>query len=215
MIAWLSDWLKQIVMLVLIATFLDLLLPNNALDRYVKLVMGLLIILAMLSPVLNLLQTDWDITDFKFEPSQQQEEAMDPLDRIQQEGNSLANSREGMVREQVEQELAEQIDSEITERFKLKVAMINVKIQVNDEGATDGVEKVEMTLYPAEAEEGRRQMDAVNEVDPVIVDLEEKQEDRVVKQGQEDGQSAEVAAFVAEKWEIPADRIDVTVEEGP
>ena len=51
MIELLSGWLKQIVILVLIAAFMDLLLPNNSMERYIKLVMGLLIILAILSPV--------------------------------------------------------------------------------------------------------------------------------------------------------------------
>ena len=66
MVSWMSDWLKQIVLLVLIATFIDLLLPNNRLDRYVKLVMGLLIILAMLSPVFQLLSEDHDLRSFAF-----------------------------------------------------------------------------------------------------------------------------------------------------
>lgn len=216
MIEWLSAWLKQIVILVLIATFLDLLLPNNALDRYVKLVMGLLIILAMLSPILYLLNEEWDFTALNLENHLQQEEgAMESLDRIQQEGESLASGREGIVREQVEQQLAEEIGSEVSERFKRKVIAIDVKLQVDDEGAADGIEKVQMTVSTAQAEDKRQRVDSVDEVAPVIVDVEEKREHRAAKQGQENGLNADIATFVAKKWEIPADRVHVTVEEGP
>ncbi|WP_199620170.1 stage III sporulation protein AF [Paenibacillus alkalitolerans] len=51
----LAAWLKQIILVVLIATFIDLLLPNRSLQRYVKLVVSLFILMTILSPVMNLL----------------------------------------------------------------------------------------------------------------------------------------------------------------
>jgi len=55
-----GGWLKQIILLVLVATFFDLLLPNNSMERYVKLVMGLLIIFAILNPIFSLLDKNLD-----------------------------------------------------------------------------------------------------------------------------------------------------------
>lgn len=60
MIDWLSAWLKQIILVVLLASFVDLLLPNNAFQRYVKTVLGLFILLTLLSPLLSLFQHKWD-----------------------------------------------------------------------------------------------------------------------------------------------------------
>ena len=62
MIAFLSNWLKEIVLLILIATFIDLLLPNRSMERYVKLVMGLVIILAILAPIISLLNKNVDLS---------------------------------------------------------------------------------------------------------------------------------------------------------
>lgn len=39
---WLSDWLKSIIMVILLATFVDILLPNQTMQRYVKTVISLL-----------------------------------------------------------------------------------------------------------------------------------------------------------------------------
>lgn len=52
---WMGDWIRQIVLILFIATFIDLLLPNSSLERYVKLVMGLIIIMAILQPILQLI----------------------------------------------------------------------------------------------------------------------------------------------------------------
>jgi len=58
LLAWLSDWLKQLLAVVLLASVVELLLPGNSFHRYMRLVLGLLILLAMLSPVMALVRGD-------------------------------------------------------------------------------------------------------------------------------------------------------------
>ncbi|KQY87657.1 hypothetical protein ASD24_07420 [Paenibacillus sp. Root52] len=55
---WLSNWLQELIMIVLLATFVDMLLPNRSMERYVKLVLSLLILLTLLSPITKLLKSD-------------------------------------------------------------------------------------------------------------------------------------------------------------
>lgn len=50
----LADWLRQIIVVVLLATFIDLMLPNKTMQRYVKLVVSLFLLMTILSPVLQL-----------------------------------------------------------------------------------------------------------------------------------------------------------------
>ena len=45
-------WVKKLILLVLLATFLELLLPTNAYQKYVRMAMGLLILLTLLTPLL-------------------------------------------------------------------------------------------------------------------------------------------------------------------
>lgn len=59
MIEAISLWLQNIILLVLIATVLDMLLPNSSIQRYVKFVMGLLILLSIISPMLGWVQKDF------------------------------------------------------------------------------------------------------------------------------------------------------------
>lgn len=50
-----GEWLKEIIIIVLFAVFIDLILPNRAMERYVKFVVSLLILLTLLSPVMRIL----------------------------------------------------------------------------------------------------------------------------------------------------------------
>lgn len=55
---WISEWLKEIIFVVLIAVFIELLLPNRSMERYVKFVVSLLILLTILSPIIRLFSGD-------------------------------------------------------------------------------------------------------------------------------------------------------------
>lgn len=46
---------RNIAIVILLAAFLEMLLPNNSMQRFVRLVMGLFVLMAVLSPVANLL----------------------------------------------------------------------------------------------------------------------------------------------------------------
>jgi stage III sporulation protein AF len=50
-----KDWVRQLVLLVLLATCLELLLPMNSMKKYVRLTMSLLVVLAVTRPILALL----------------------------------------------------------------------------------------------------------------------------------------------------------------
>jgi len=56
--ALISSWITNILLLILFATILELLLPNSSTQRYVKLVVGLMILVAMLQPVLSIFHED-------------------------------------------------------------------------------------------------------------------------------------------------------------
>lgn len=56
-------WVKGIILIILFATFLELLLPNSAMQRFIKAILGLFIMLTVLNPVVNFLQRPWDARD--------------------------------------------------------------------------------------------------------------------------------------------------------
>jgi len=56
MIAFITVWIKGIIFVVLFASFLELLLPNNSMQRFVRVIMGLFIMLAILNPIIGVIE---------------------------------------------------------------------------------------------------------------------------------------------------------------
>ncbi|SET57518.1 stage III sporulation protein AF [Paenibacillus sp. NFR01] len=55
---WLGDWLRELILVVLMAAFVEMLLPGKSMERYARLVLSLLVLLTMLNPVISLLKGD-------------------------------------------------------------------------------------------------------------------------------------------------------------
>lgn len=55
----LGEWLKQLILIVILAVFADMLLPTKNMQKYVRVVMGLVIIAAMLQPIVPFFSRDW------------------------------------------------------------------------------------------------------------------------------------------------------------
>lgn len=53
-----SDLVRNIAIIILFAIFIEMLLPNNDMSRYLQLVMGLFILIAILTPVVSFLDKD-------------------------------------------------------------------------------------------------------------------------------------------------------------
>ncbi|MEK3902126.1 MULTISPECIES: stage III sporulation protein AF [unclassified Paenibacillus] len=96
--SWLSSWLHELILVVLMAAFVEMLLPSKSMERYARLVLSLLVLLTMLSPIISLLKGD---ASKELTVAMQQQErsgglkggtggAPDSLDKILADGRMLA-----------------------------------------------------------------------------------------------------------------------------
>lgn len=60
-----STWLKHLAVLLLLAVFLEAALPEGTTQKYVRLTLGLVIVLSMLNPLRALFGSGWDIGRFE------------------------------------------------------------------------------------------------------------------------------------------------------
>ncbi len=100
----LTDWVKNIIFVVLFASFLELLLPNSSMQRFVRVIMGLFIMLAILNPIIGAVQhlTSKDqIPTFAANSGD--------LNVIASEVNHVNNDRNALSLELYKKELSQQI----------------------------------------------------------------------------------------------------------
>lgn len=102
----LGAWIKQIILLVLFATFLELLIPNNNYKKFIKVIMGLLILLAVLQPILDFIQTPWDEKNTTEVAARN---LMDNKTEIINQSTGIQSERDRIAMEQYHKELVKQI----------------------------------------------------------------------------------------------------------
>ncbi|GEO25792.1 hypothetical protein AAC03nite_15770 [Alicyclobacillus acidoterrestris] len=55
----LGEWMKQLIIIVMISIIADMLLPTKAMQKYVRAVLGIAIIAAMIQPITPFFRQDW------------------------------------------------------------------------------------------------------------------------------------------------------------
>jgi stage III sporulation protein AF len=104
MMAWLGEWLGQVLAVLLLAAVVDLLVPGKAYERYTRLALGLIILTAMLGPLLKLFREDPErLLGRGFAGLEAQADRSTPrmpgLNDIRREAGELRERRERQARE--------------------------------------------------------------------------------------------------------------------
>ncbi|NBD22690.1 stage III sporulation protein AF [Paenibacillus glycinis] len=155
MLNWLAVWLQQIIAVVLLAGFIDLLLPNKGMQRYVRLVAGLIILLTILTPIIRVLQGDFSAKlDAQVEEwinaDSSKDLRMPTLQDIQEDAKALKQKEAASASALAEQRIAEAMKTGIEQSTGLKVAAVDVKMTADRSGQPVQLSGVTVTLVPAE-----------------------------------------------------------------
>ncbi|CAG7642250.1 stage III sporulation protein AF [Paenibacillus allorhizosphaerae] len=155
---WLSGWLKTVILVILLATFVDLLLPNHTMQRYVKTVMSLFLLLTLLQPLLSLLEKHTQIEEalsgslFKegsllLGTGAGDASSLESLPAIQQRAELLRNRQQQEARRLAETQAADLMKRKIEQTAGVKVQRVQVETAADDKGQWV-IKHVSIALYP-------------------------------------------------------------------
>lgn len=208
---WLSEWIKQIVLLVLIATFIDLLLPNQSFDRYVKLVLGLLIIMAILTPILQLINQDIDFTSWKGWKTDQAVYSVDSIQTIQEKSRKLQEYQTKQIQKQWEQNMEKRIKEELTKQFALHHINVLVKTSVI-EGKTPHIQSIDVQAQTGENRKKNQSNmpSSIEPIDSIQVELHEHKEE----ESKGHPLTEKIKKYIINHWNLQSEQVKVKVETG-
>lgn len=206
LIEWMSEWLKQIILLVLIATFIDLLIPDSSLERYVKLVVGLLIIMSILSPIFKLLDRDLDLSSI-VSGLTNSNQADISMQEVKQNSDQLKQKQTQLVGEQTEEFLSRQMSQDVHQRFPVEVVESKVIAP-----SAKGIEGVQMVARLKDTDTS--QSSHIEPIKPVWVDGSSGSSNKSMTTT--DPRCAEVKQkiqnYLKETWKLLGNQVHVTVE---
>jgi stage III sporulation protein AF len=146
MTAWLSGWLKDIVLILLFATFVDLLIPNNSFQRYVKVVVSLIILLTILSPVISLLKAESDVRRAISFAEGSADSGIPPLASILEKGGRLKEDVDAQSAELVRTELEEMIRNKLVAQYPVDQADVHVALAVDSKTGQAHIARIRLIL---------------------------------------------------------------------
>lgn len=138
MIAALTGWLKGIIYIVLFAAFLEFLLPSGQMRKFIRVIIGLFIMLAVLNPIITVLsrgQTDELLPAWR-------DLSRDDRKVKQVSAENLVAAEQEMTRNVYKKELAGQIRSVAVNIAGVGDAQVSVELEQADSKNKSGAIRV-------------------------------------------------------------------------
>lgn len=204
---YITSWIKEIILLIMMAVVLELLLPNSGFRRYVRMVVGLLLLLALLKPVLSVFDTNVNEMFSTFSQS--------PMVSSQQIKNSMKTkkkeiqaSQHAYIEKQMAVRLKKQVEKEVSGRFHMDVADVSVTLKDVKFGQSPTNVK-HVTVHLSKHKKGENI--TIKPVEPVTINVKKPQDDPSSDTG---GKQEKIRSFLAGKWQVPQNKITVVLEGG-
>lgn len=212
---FIGGWLKQIILLVLVATFFDLLLPNHSMERYVKLVMGLLIILAILQPIFSLLDKDGNLLSFTPWNSLDPEGNVAALSTIRREGEALQRTQDRLILDQVQKKMSETVKQDVEKKFDVTVKKSEVFVSEDGVRESPAIQRIQLVISPRRDKGEGGDVVPVQPVEPVVIGSNRSSslERDSPSPPTRNKVASRVANYLQQRWELSTEQVHVTWED--
>jgi stage III sporulation protein AF len=209
-VSYLTEWITTIILFILLATVVDMLLPSSSMQKYTKLVIGLLLIVVILTPILKLLSTDMDELFAKMmtHPSYISEKNTENL--IEMKKKEIQASHSAYILEQAAVQMKEDVEEELREQYGLTVKEVNLVVK-NQDQLTEVPTEEDLEMVVIVLEEGKEET-AISVVKPVQIDT--SRHNKPEPSSPNSGREGNIAAFLSDRWQLHATLITVDVEGG-
>ncbi|MEW9107696.1 MAG: stage III sporulation protein AF [Cytobacillus gottheilii] len=200
---FIKEWITNIILFILIATVIDMLLPNTKLQKYTKMVTGLLLIAIILTPILQFISKDFEQA-FADVPSFQAVNENNMENSIEMKKKEIQASHDAYILENMAVQLKMDAEEELMAQYGLQIAHIEIISDEKDENDIPVLQQLIVQL-----EQAQEESEAVEAVEPVDINTGKPLPSR-----SEDHNSDRIASLLSESWDVDGKIIEVLVEGG-
>ncbi len=212
----LRELIQTIIVIVVLAVLVEMLLPGGDMRRYVKMVMGLLIIMAILQAAAGVVNSQFmqDVPAVTVSDT-----GAPPLEDIMAVGQELA----GKDRDKAEQQFSEGLSRQVLALVGMNPEVQAVDAQVSLDGENSDIREITI-IFNVEDESGAGGQQASNGiggdlgVQPVVVDLDRKspadeQSPAKTATTEQKKAAAELTKMVSQFYNLKPDQVKYKFEE--
>lgn len=196
MIEFLSSWAQGIIVAVIIATLIEMILPNSSSKKYVKVVIGMYILFTIVSPIIKKVGgKDINLNTIDIEKYEQQ---------IAKSDNTISRKFEDNNTRSIKDIYVSNLKADISAKLKEKGYEIDISdIQIkDDENYT--IEKITLKLIKMEQKQEKNNEIVINTVE--IGNTISQKDSKTLS----DGDKQEVKDYISETYDIDKKNINIS-----
>ncbi|WP_413308920.1 stage III sporulation protein AF [Bacillus sp. 1P10SD] len=201
---FLTEWVTNIILFILLATVIDMLLPNSSLQKYTKMVTGLLLIAIILTPIFKLISKDFETTLASI-PSYQAPGEKNMKNLIDLKKKEIQASQHAYILEEMAVQLKKDVKEELMEQYGLEIAKVDIAInEESDQAFPENLQKVMVLLR--QPENGVQSVEAIKQI-------EINTEKPLPSKGSTE-ETEKITSFLSQKWNVTEETVEVSIEGG-
>lgn len=183
------SWVKDIVLLFIIITLVDLVMPKGNMRRYINFVVGLLIIFTVVNPFINLSKIDFQLD----------REVFKNIDSQAKYDEAALNDQNNQIEVLYKDKLSADIKSYLGSNTDYKISSISLDIHKGEDNFGN---ISHLDIYLGNQGEEPNERDIEISVKPVILEYNKKFEDK--------NDYLDIKELLAYRYDIDQDLIDVS-----
>lgn len=202
--SYLIEWVTNIIVFILLATVIDMLLPNSNLQKYTKLVIGLLLIAVILAPIFKLVSNNFDstiasISNLHFSGEENMNNSIDLQKKEIQAGE------QAYILKEVSVQLKTSAAEELMKKYGFEIANISLSInETSNQKFPENLQKVSVLL-----KQPVNNVATADMMKPIHITLSDPVPSKNISK-----ETNGIASFLSKIWNIDEKTINVSIEGG-
>jgi len=176
-----------------------MLLPNSALQKYSKMVIGLLLIAVIITPILRLLHTNFDDVLASATIQFEQGEAQSLGNLTESKKKEIQAAQSAYILEQMAVQLQAEAEEELMEKYQMEIQDIEVTVKDEEKPEPENLQHITVSLSEVKEDE------TIEAIAKVEIDTK-----RALVT--DDARYADVKQFLANTWSIDEEMIQIAGE---
>ncbi len=206
---FLTDWITNILLFILLAVVVELLLPQTSLQKYVKMVIGLLLISIILNPIFKLFSSDLEDLLKNANVLFEKDVNTNIENSIENQKVDIQADQNAYILEQTAVQLVEMTEKELMDTFNYQFRNVELVVDENYRSYLQPEDVMENLLsIQVSLQEAAEEKPVVKQVDEVRINLSEPYETEFKLDIEP------IARFLADKWEVDKELLAISFERG-
>ncbi|NYV65950.1 stage III sporulation protein AF [Bacillus sp. Gen3] len=196
--SFLTEWIMNIVVFILLAMIVDMLLPNSNMKKYTKMVTGLLLIAIIITPLIKVFSKDFDqiLTSFSSERAVDNKKLENLIESKKKEIQAVQDE---YTLEQVAVQMKNDVKEELMNQYGKQIQNINLEESGQKNDGKNPIDKV--IVYLEEAKEN-----SIAAIEPIEIQADQPKNDKHLKEMES------IKETLADQWNVTKDQIELHYE---